>query len=329
MAVSVNDFELETECVYKNEHYSVRDNGAVLRHACKGKRPRPTDNQWTFGKQNAKNGYMYIASTPVHRIVATAFHNEAPGKDYVVDHRDTNRRNNRPENLLWVARLDNILSNPITVRKIIFRCGSVEAFLQDPSILRSHEDADKNFKWMRAVNPEEARSSWERLSKWAKKESNTPLADASLGEWLFGNNHDSFPVQEPEEQTASLTPNAVQRGWKTPSEFPCCLQEGTDHPIAAYAVNLKAGEIFSRNNLSQSVISDFATSEDGNTLWVLCRDSNENAIKPWKLARVTFENDVFVHTNLGSFFEKAGAEKQFSLVQGLEWTEEDSIDDYY
>jgi hypothetical protein len=34
----MTDFKREVECVYKDEHYSVRDNGAVLRHACKGKR---------------------------------------------------------------------------------------------------------------------------------------------------------------------------------------------------------------------------------------------------------------------------------------------------
>ncbi len=329
MAASVHGFERETECDYKDEHYSVRDNGAVLRHPRKGKQPRPIDNIWTFGKPQAKDGYMYISSVLVHRIVATAFHREAPSKNHIVDHIDTNRRNNRAENLRWLTRLDNILNNPVTVKKIIFRCGSMEAFLNDPSILGNHEDADRNFAWMRTVTSEEAKTSWERISKWAKKENNSLPESGSLGEWLFSNNYDSFPVPEPVEQTASLTPNAVQRGWKTPTEFPYCPQEGTDNHIAVYAANLKMGEIFSRNNLSQSVISDFATSEDGNTLWVLCRDSNENAIKPWKLARVTFENDVFVHTNLGSFFEKAGAEKQFTLVQGLNWTGEDSIDDYY
>lgn len=76
MAVDLNDFEKERECVYKNEHYSVRDNGAVLRHSHKDKRPRPTDNKWAFGKPNSKTGYMEIASVSIHRIVATAFQGE-------------------------------------------------------------------------------------------------------------------------------------------------------------------------------------------------------------------------------------------------------------
>lgn len=65
MAVNLNDFKREVECVYKDEHYSVRDNGAVLRHARKGKRLRKYDNQWTFGKPN-NNGYMLISSEVIH-----------------------------------------------------------------------------------------------------------------------------------------------------------------------------------------------------------------------------------------------------------------------
>ena len=53
--VSINDFKRKTECVNKDERYSVRDNGVVLRHARKGKRLRKYDNQWTFGKP--KNRY--------------------------------------------------------------------------------------------------------------------------------------------------------------------------------------------------------------------------------------------------------------------------------
>lgn len=97
------------ECYYKNELYSVRDNGAILRHTPKNKRPRPTDNNWTFGKLNIKTGYLEIVSVRIHRIVATAFHGEPPTKEHVVDHIDTNKQNNRPANLRWVTRLENIL----------------------------------------------------------------------------------------------------------------------------------------------------------------------------------------------------------------------------
>jgi hypothetical protein len=41
MSVSVGDYKEEVECVYKDERYSVSDNGAVLRHCREDKRPPP------------------------------------------------------------------------------------------------------------------------------------------------------------------------------------------------------------------------------------------------------------------------------------------------
>lgn len=178
----INDFEKEIECSYKGETYSVRDNGAVLRHPRIGSKPRPTDNIWTFGKYNVKTGYAEIAGERVHRIVATAFHGAAPSPQYVVDHIDTNRRNNRPENLRWITKLENILLNPITAKKIIFLCGSIEEFLRDPSKLKQN-GIDRDFEWMRAVSKEEAAISLERMLSWAK--SDKPSSGGSLGEWVY------------------------------------------------------------------------------------------------------------------------------------------------
>lgn len=44
----INDFSEVRECDYKGEHYSVRDNGAVMRHPRKDKKPRPDDNCLDF-----------------------------------------------------------------------------------------------------------------------------------------------------------------------------------------------------------------------------------------------------------------------------------------
>jgi hypothetical protein len=80
MSVDINNFQQEKECDYKGRHYSVRDNGAVMRHPHNGKNHRSFDNQWTFGKKNEKTGYMEIASERVHRIVAFAYLGEPPNK---------------------------------------------------------------------------------------------------------------------------------------------------------------------------------------------------------------------------------------------------------
>ena len=47
--VDVNDFKEEKVCKYKDETYSVRVNGAVLRHPKEnGRQKRKIDNTWTF-----------------------------------------------------------------------------------------------------------------------------------------------------------------------------------------------------------------------------------------------------------------------------------------
>lgn len=329
MSFIAKDFNQEVKCIYKDEHYSVRDNGAVLRYPLDGKRQRPTDNNWIFGKLNIKTGYLEIASVRIHRIVATAFHGEAPTKEHVVDHIDTNKQNNRPDNLRWVTRLENILLNPITARRIELICGSVEAFLADPSKFRD-KFPDPNYEWMCAVSIVEAQASKERLLAWAK--SDKPLQGGSLGEWIYNRSISSQLTEYDEklEFINSLTPNAVQkiRNWKTPSEFPCCPQENIKNPLADYVANLNVGYVFSRNQYTNSIIESFAVSKDNDILWIMCKSGEENPIKPYSLAEITYQNDVFVHNSLGTFFEKDGAEKQFTLVQGLECTGDDTIDDY-
>ena len=121
-----------------------------MRHPQEGKKPRPLDNKWTFGTINIQKGYTMIGSEPVHRIVATAFLGEAPSKIHVVDHIDINRQNNRPENLRWVIRLENIVLNEITRRKLELLCGcTIDEILSDLSILRN-KNLTPQFEWMRA-----------------------------------------------------------------------------------------------------------------------------------------------------------------------------------
>jgi len=319
------------ECCYKNEHYSVRDNGSVLRHPLSNRRTRPTDNKWTFGKPNNRTGYLEIASVRIHRIVATAFHGEPPTKQHVVDHIDTNKHNNRPDNLRWVTKLENVLLNPITVKRIEIACGcSVEEFLSDPSKFRD-KFQDPNYNWMCTVNIQEAQTSKKRLLAWAK--SDKVLQGGTLGDWIYNrtvSNEFDEPLIEELEFVNSLTPKAVQKAqnWKTPSEFPSCPNNDTNNPLTQYYENLDIEKVFSKNQYTKSIIQDFAISSDKNTLWIMCKSGEDNPIKPYSLAEVTFKNNVFIHDSLGTFFEKEGVEKQFTLKQGFEWEGGDSIDDY-
>ena len=207
--VDINDFVQEKTCTYKDEDYLVRDNGAVMRMAPKGKKARPLDNIWTFGKKNNTNGYMTVGSHRVHIIVATAFYGPKDSKVYVVDHKDTNRCNNRVENLRWLTRLENVLLNEITRKKIEYICGSIEAFLQNPSLLRGHESEDPNFSWMRTVTKEEAENTlknWKNLMERPKIDQGN---SGQIGEWIFGNNTLSTPVGVPMNHISEQAHNDI------------------------------------------------------------------------------------------------------------------------
>ncbi len=323
--VDLNCFTRESKCFYKDEHYSVRDNGAVLRFPGNSKRSRPTDNLWTFGKPNDITGYMEIASVRIHRIVATAFHGDPPTKEHVVDHIDTNKRNNRPENLRWVTRLENVLLNPITIKRIETVCGcGVEEFLADPSKFRDRFQ-EPNYEWMCTVTAEEAQISLKRMQSWA--ESDKLVSGGTLGEWIYNRRSFNQYVEEEPDLIESLTSNAVQKNWKTPSKFPYCPQADTENPLDIYTANLKVDNIFSTNQYSSSFIVDFAISKDENNLWVMCKNSDINALKPYSLTQINYNNNLFMHTSLGSFFKKDGAEKYFTLAQGLEWMGGETFDD--
>lgn len=325
------DFSREVDCTYKGERYRVRNNGAVLRYPRVDKqRTRPTDNQWTFGKPNKKTGYMEIASVRVHRIVATAFHGLPPTKEHVVDHIDTNKLNNRPENLRWVTRLENVLLNPITAKRIILVCGSIEEFLADPSRFRD-KFPEPNLNWMCIVSRLEAQISLERMLDWAK--SDKPATGGSLGKWIFnrGSIQNRYLETTPKvpEIIKSKTLNALQRNWHVPSEFPCCPQTYIGEPVVAYAEKLRAGLVFCKNDAYSSLVLKSAISDDRQSLYVISESTEgENALKPYALAKITYEDGLFVHSNLHTFFTQEGAEKQYCIAQGIEWNGGDSMDDF-
>lgn len=159
----IDDYGEIKQCFYKNEYYSVRDNGAVFRHAKDKSRPRKYDEYWTFGIKN-KQGYMYIGEHRVHIIVATAFYGENDSKKYVVDHIDTNRCNNRVKNLRWFTRVENVFNNPVTLNKITYLCGGdIQKFLDNPSCLKDITGNNQDVSWMRTVSADEAKAAYKKI----------------------------------------------------------------------------------------------------------------------------------------------------------------------
>lgn len=154
----------------QGEVYSVRDNGAVMRHIREGKKVRKLDNVWTFGTKDKSRGYMMISSHRVHIIVAKAF---IPGNEdgkMVVDHIDTNRCNNRVENLRWLTKLENVLLNEATLKRVTFLCGGdINKFIENPACLQDLTGDNQDIMWMRTVSAEEAKLVMEHISSWAKR----------------------------------------------------------------------------------------------------------------------------------------------------------------
>lgn len=321
-------FEKETECTYKDEVYSVRDNGAVMRHARPGKMKRKLDEVWTFGIKNDTNGYMYLASARVHRIVAAAFLEKEPSPTHVIDHIDTNKCNNRPENLRWVTRLENALNNPITRKRIILCCGSIENFLANPSMLKT-SSVGQMFDWMRTVSPDEAKVSKDKLGRWAKEDS-VPTGNGKLGPWIYQNkNVTKENEMESELVTKSLTKNAVQIDWRTPTEFPLCPKSPGDDPLQEYLDRLVKDAVFAKTNYGESKVIEADFNKEHTAIFVTTYFTSESSVKGYAMAKIEFDRDagIYYHESCGTFFGEDGLKKNFTTERGYEWTGGETFDD--
>lgn len=349
----INEFVIEKQCEFKGRTYKVRDNGSVMRIPIKNCKPKGLDNQWSFGRKNKRTGYMMYANVRVHQIVATAFHGAPSDSKMVIDHKDTNRCNNRPENLSWVTRFENVMNNPITRRKISMICGSVEEFLSDPSKFKLNFRA-QNLAWMCTVSKGEAAHCRKNLERWAAEDKRGLLLGNGISNWVFQDfkeakccnliappqvdtdqRHTDVRVLDrciDESHTAecnivqSLTSTAIQEDWKTPCVFHQCPLSVSSTPLKDYLANLRLRAPFCSSKYYSNFVAKVAASSDGKILWVVTY--NPGAEKKWALAEIKMCEGRFLHSNLHQFFSKNGVRKSFTLAQGLKWTGGDSIDDF-
>lgn len=341
-----DEYSEAKECEYKGERYSVRDNGAILRHVREGKPARKYDNIWTFGKKDENTGYMIFCGVRVHIVVATAFYGEHDSTKLVVDHIDTNRCNNRSENLRWLTRLENALNNPATLKKITYLCGGdIQKFLNDPSCLRDTTGTNQDVMWMRTVSAEEARNAFEKIMSWAIKPiANTP-SKGKMGDWIYAKDmvkppmygvNSNFMGSKPlrmdntsmdsQEYFVTSNPLAVQIGWspRTNPEFPCCPTEVSNDPLNDYLASLKVDGLFVVTNYGSSTIFEFTLHNDK----LLVITKIPNGVKSFALADVEWNGSVFVHISHGTFFTEDGVRTAYTREQGLVWDGPESIDDY-
>ena len=324
-------FEIQKTCEYKGEVYHVRDNGYVFRFRKSNKRKRPLDEIWTNGKINKQRGYLSLSSEAVHRIVATAFHKK-PSHKHVVDHIDTNKQNNRPENLRWVTRLENILLNPITLKRIIYKYGSIDKFFENPSSPKDGQ-LEQTYSWMRAVTKEEAETCLNNLENWAKQDK-IPRG-GQLGDWIF-RKINSDAESESTNYIKSMTPNPAQERVflnDKPNEFPCTPKIIEANPLKTYYNNMKEGDVFFRNNNRQYVVVKREFSKDKKSILVLTRadykykennDGEQVAIPisnikdevsyddlPHSINYVNYNNNLYVHSREKGFLPKEYLEEIF------------------
>ena len=310
--INVDDFEQELECKYKGRIYSVRDNGAIFRHQKEGSKLAPLDNVWTFGRKDHYKGYMMISGVPVHRIVATAFHGAHENPNMVVDHIDTNRCNNRPSNLRWITRLENVLNNPITRAKIELICGSIEAFVADPSILSRYGNEYSNFSWMRTVTPEEAKYSYNKWLEWSKR----PLEErmnrgGSTGNWLYVDKKGLSVVEQYHEGKKWKIQVVDRTEYSFFPLAPLTTLDGEDI-IQKYCEALIPGKEFLVSVNFTTIFKEVVFFEKENVLRVLSERVNAQRVY-WYVFEIWADEDIIYHKIVGSYTKKQLKDAQIAI----------------
>ena len=318
----INDFTQDKTCTYKSETYSVRDNGAVMRHSQETGRKRKIDGEWTFGNLDDK-GFKRIGGEKINRIVATAFWGVPPTEQYVVFHKNYNSQDNHANNLCWVTKFEfKILQPNIQSQLRILTGKKIEEILSDISILQTIDAP--NLNWMQNVTQEEANKC---LQKYIDLKFSTPQEIEELN-WNSPISKEKVKSVNPDFHE-SLTPNAVVRGNMIPSYFPCCPQEKSENPLQAYYENLKVGNVYYMNSRYKVLILEAAFYEEKQQIILKCESGDgKNAIKPWSVSTITYEDGLYVHSLYKTCFHEDSADKYFTILQGKEWTGGDVFDDY-
>jgi len=215
-----------------------------------------------------------------------------------------------------------VLKNPYTRKKVEYLCGSIEAFLDDPSLLRD-VSGNPNFEWMRAVTPEEAKQCKARMDIWAGSTS-AQQAKPQTQDRLRKSQSQLNPLQPIQKWQAGLgrepgldfamTPRSAQYMWSTEIHFPRCpINIGTD-PLDDYVQNTSTGDILAYSDdpeiCPKLTVNRVEYLKDKNSILILCNRAGER----WTIVGIAVSDGWlphFIHFNLGNYSSEVEANDAF------------------
>src|SRR5690606_12067926 len=114
----------------------------------------------------------------------------------------------------------------------------------------------------------------------------------------------------------ALTKGCSQIRWGAKYYFPCCPKEKEIISLETYFQNLKIGSVFAYNDDSPKLIAvQFARIKNNSSILVMCEreisSSEKEGFQPWLITEITYNNALFIHAKVGSYFEKDDADKEF------------------
>lgn len=130
-----------------------------------------------------------------------------------------------------------------------------------------------------------------------------------------------FDLSDFNQLENSLTKYGMQYGWGAKYYFPLCPNEIRATSIDDYLQNFKVGSIFAyHDDAPKLIIVKFLKIKNNSSILVMCESEGDwceiNHFFPWLICEIIFENGFFIHSNLGSYFEKEEADQEFNIKQG-------------
>lgn len=110
----------ETEIIWREipgfSSYAANSHGQII-HKRKNRYPKIIEvpsSKGTYLRVSALSDDKKSRSKEIHHLVCLAFHGKPQSDDYEVNHKDGDKHNNRPSNLEWVTRSENLTEAYIT-----------------------------------------------------------------------------------------------------------------------------------------------------------------------------------------------------------------------